>query len=1493
MKILRSVLSAFLVLAGLFCYAQKPVIQYGGIPYYYYYAKAQITPVVPTNTGGAVSTGKFVNFRSALGTLAAVTTDPTGNVYFTETGNNAVKTIPFIGGAPDTLAIGFNQPYGVAADAAGYVYVADYGNHAVKRIRIVGGTVVDLLSGNIAPYGLAIDKWGNLFFTDWISGSVKKIPAGGGAVTTLGSGFDSPTGIALDTAGNVYVADRGHNLIKKIDAGGVVTTLGSGNGNLNGVAVDAAGNVYFSDSNNTTIVEIPKNGGSVVPIGSGFSQPTGLYINEHGNIYVNDSGHQTIKELQATNFDINGKMPVGLNFDFNTGIISGTPAIKTNRKTYSVAAVNASGRSFTNVTIQIWGEQPHITYKTPDIFTVGDAIIPLVPVNTGGPVDVGYSVFPLLPDGLVLDYHTGVISGTPTTTLAAKNFNITGTIEGKGGYTTTINIKVIPATKPVLSYNTPQIYKADTVITPLVPNSNFVAPAGTTKAVTVASGLSNLSNVAVDNSGNIYFSQLLTNTVKKIPAGGGSPVVLASGFSSPMGVAADAQGNVYVADNGNNAVKKIPVGGGAVVSVATGLNGPSGLAADAAGNIYVTNLGNGLVQKIPAGGGSAVTVGPVFQHPTGVAVDGAGNIYVSDSGSNLIQKIPAGSNTATSLSSVNNPSGVAVDVAGNVFYAELNLGNIKELPVSGGAAVTIASGLNSPSGIAIDPKHVIYVNDSNNNAVKEFVPLGGFFIGLPLPAGLNFDYDSGTISGTPLATTPATDYPVVAYNKYGLASAIVNIKTVNGADLYDLHLSAGVLTPVFATTQTNYTAIVPNAIASLQITPFASDAKATITVNGLAVTSGSPSQTLALAEGANVITTVVTAQYATSTRTYTVTVTRAAGNLSTNAALSTLKLNPITTLTAVSGPAYKNYTTNVPNTETSLMVMPTAQDGNATIKVNGVTVVTGTASQAIPLNVGSNVINVIVTAQDGVTTKSYLITATRALPTIATLSNYTLSAGVLSPVFATATTDYTTIVPYATASIQVTPTATDAGAAITVNGAAVASGSASASLPLAEGANAITTVVTAQDGTTTKTYSTTVTRAAAGLSTNALLTTLKVSPSTALTAVSGPGYKNYTTNVPNAEASLTVTPTTQDGTATIKVNGITVASASASQAIPLNVGSNVISVVVTAQDAVTTKSYIITATRAPSGIATLSSLTLSAGSLTPAFAPGTVSYTADIPNTVSSVAITPTTTQAAATVNVNGVPVMSGSASANLPMAVGANIITVAVTAQDGTTVQTYTITVTRGVTLSNNALLTTLKLSPVTTLATATGPGYKNYTTAVPNSETSLKVVPTAQDATATIKVNGVSVASGATSQAVALSVGDNIVTTVVTAQDGVTTKSYIITVTRAAPGMAAQYEQPTTGLPADGITVRQGVSPNGDGNNDVLTIDGITNYPDNNISIMSGNGVLVFEAKGYNNTSVAFDGHSGKNGRLQPAGTYFYKLDYKDGAEAKTKTGFILLKY
>jgi hypothetical protein len=94
--------------------------------------------------------------------------------------------------------------------------------------------------------------------------------------------------------------------------------------------------------------------------------------------------------------------------------------------------------------------------------------------------------------------------------------------------------------------------------------------------------------------------------------------------------------------------------------------------------------------------------------------------------------------------------------------------------------------------------------------------------------------------------------------------------------------------------------------------------------------------------------------------------------------------------------------------------------------------------------------------------------------------------------------------------------------------------------------------------------------------------------------------------------------------------------------------------------------------------AELASLSLSAGMLTPSFAPTTTNYTATVPNVISSVTVAPTAVLATSSVTVNGSAVNPGAASSPIPLNIGGNILTVVVTGQGGLTTKTYTIHLTR-----------------------------------------------------------------------------------------------------------------------------------------------------------------------------------------------------------------------
>jgi hypothetical protein len=94
--------------------------------------------------------------------------------------------------------------------------------------------------------------------------------------------------------------------------------------------------------------------------------------------------------------------------------------------------------------------------------------------------------------------------------------------------------------------------------------------------------------------------------------------------------------------------------------------------------------------------------------------------------------------------------------------------------------------------------------------------------------------------------------------------------------------------------------------------------------------------------------------------------------------------------------------------------------------------------------------------------------------------------------------------------------------------------------------------------------------------------------------------------------------------------------------------------------------------------ANLSSLALSTGTLTPPFDSSVETYSTTVSDVTDNLALLPAPEDAAATVTVNGVPVPPGGSAPVIPLTVGDNVITTVVTAKNGKTKRTNTVTVTR-----------------------------------------------------------------------------------------------------------------------------------------------------------------------------------------------------------------------
>ena len=577
----------------------------------------------------------------------------------------------------------------------------------------------------------------------------------------------------------------------------------------------------------------------------------------------------------------------------------------------------------------------------------------------------------------------------------------------------------------------------------------------------------------------------------------------------------------------------------------------------------------------------------------------------------------------------------------------------------------------------------------------------------------------------------------------------------------------------------DYDVGVDNGVTSTTVTATLNDSGASYVVQLDAVTD--EDRMIDLAEGDNEITVVVTAEDDVTTEEYTVTVTRAEPPASSDASLSGLDLTGVLEGSWGFMSDDFDYDVDVGNGVTSTTVTATLNDSGASyvVQLGGVT----DEDRMIELAEGDNEITVVVTAEDEVATETYTVTVTRAEPSgDATLYGLELTGVAEEDLgFMSDDIDYDVEVGNGVTSTTVTATLNDENASYVVQLGGVTD--EDRMIDLEVGDNEITVVVTAEDDLTTKTYTVTVTRATP--SNDAFLFSLSLSGVDDDVLDFATGTYSYRVDVANGLTSTKVTATTNDAAANVKITlGTTVAESNAmvDLTVDLAVGENEIIVEVTSRDG-TKQEYTVTVDRAgppPSSDASLSALSLSWVSAEDlGFMSDDINYGVTVAHGLTETMVEATTTDAGASyvVNFGG----AEDTDRSIDLAVGDNEITVVVTAADSRTMMTYTVTVARESEPElDDATLWKLELSDVT-LSPVFVPATEMYTPPpVANGVTSTTVtaIPNHADATYVVQLDGVDDLDGT----VELDVGDNVITVVVTAADDMATKTYKVTVNRAA---------------------------------------------------------------------------------------------------------------
>ncbi|WP_166243980.1 OmpL47-type beta-barrel domain-containing protein [Paenibacillus turpanensis] len=382
-----------------------------------------------------------------------------------------------------------------------------------------------------------------------------------------------------------------------------------------------------------------------------------------------------------------------------------------------------------------------------------------------------------------------------------------------------------------------------------------------------------------------------------------------------------------------------------------------------------------------------------------------------------------------------------------------------------------------------------------------------------------------------------------------------------------------------------------------------------------------------------------------------------------------------------------------------------------------------------------------------------------------------LSGIELNETVTSSTYSYTAKVPYSLSSTVITAAALDPNASVRIlqDGQGV-----TGPVGLLVGKQTFTVEVTAQDGKTVGRYTVMVERSPSSV---VSLSELTVSPAALLPAFDE-GITEYTATVANSVYRATISARATSAEARIEINGTPFAGPEGALPVDLSVGSNPITILVTAQDGVSTQKYEVDLNRAPSSNVLLNGLDLSAGAVEPAFDSGIVRYKTKVNYGTASTTVTASVYDPNATLAVNGVPLLNGQPSQPIALEVGVNPISVTVTAQDRVTTQSYVVEVTRKP--IPDVTLTGLELTDGR-LAPAFTSGVTSYTAWVSYETEQTTVTAAVYDpAEVRLSINGKAAVSDQAVEPIPLQVGANTINLTVTALDGTAEKTYTVVVNR-----------------------------------------------------------------------------------------------------------------
>jgi hypothetical protein len=482
-----------------------------------------------------------------------------------------------------------------------------------------------------------------------------------------------------------------------------------------GVAYDGAGNLFVADDGNNTVRKVVIATGAVTTVagspgshgtadGNGanarFWGPAGVACYKAGNLFVADTGNNTIRKIVIAT----GNVTTLAGAAGTAGSADGTGTAASFNYPKGIVVSDSQGELFVADT------QNHTIRK---IVIATGAVTTLA----GSPADCGST------DG------TG----------AAARFNLPSTMVGDG----LGNLFVADSASQAIR----KVVIATGEVTTLAGSWGSY---GSTDGIGAKARFYDPYGITSDGAGNLFVTEDMNNTIRKVVIATGEVTTLAGSplspgstdgirasarFNGPMGVSSDGAGNLFVADFSNATIRKVVIATGEVTTFAgspplsgstdgMGTNArfsiPGDLTSDGAGNLFVADSYNYTIRKIVIATGEVTTLAgsrrdgsndgigttASFDEPWGITGDRAGDLFVADSVNSTIRKIviataevttfagaarsPGTTDGTASTARFNYPASVAIDGMGNLFVADGNNRTIRQVVMATGAVTTLA-----------------------------------------------------------------------------------------------------------------------------------------------------------------------------------------------------------------------------------------------------------------------------------------------------------------------------------------------------------------------------------------------------------------------------------------------------------------------------------------------------------------------------------------------------------------------------------------------------------------------------------------------------------------------------------------------------------------------------------------------------------------------------------------------------------------------------------